>query len=170
MNRFILLYLLILLAANGRAQENQWVGPCYEKEGSPYNQQESVLGRYVVKKHKKKTTIEVDIRTIQIGSEELTIHFSHRETIQAETGILTIHDSYGIKFNLARIVENDQNQFLYKLQVFKKDTTTDCWRPLTVYNSFYEVYNQTITLNNSSIGYEGSSDYFRFVEGFIRLD
>jgi hypothetical protein len=71
---------------------------------------------------------------------------------------------------IAKTLENGSKKYLYKLQVYKKDEQSNCWRPMTASMNFLEVYSQTMSLNLFSIGYPDTKDYFQIAEGWMKFD
>ena len=150
-------------------QTIEFVGQCYNENGMPFNPNDPYVQRYSPKRHKKQNRIEINIRAIKIGSATLIVNFSHVERLKNETSVLKLNDNYGIKLLLARTVENDKNIFLYKLPVFNLDAETGCWRSISTFNGYYEVYSKNIMLNGYRIGNLDSAKMFAIVEGFINI-
>ena len=166
------IFLLVFLLANfgSLAQSDQWKGPCINKNGLPQDPSDYNVQRYSVKKHKKRLPIEISVNKIMLGKKTVDINFTSTITIKSETDIIPMNDSLGIKRNLARIIENQEKRVLYKLQFLKMEKESNCWRPVTIFSSYYEVYNQIISLSGSSVGFEDKPDYIKIVEGWIKLD
>ena len=151
-------------------QTVEFVGECYNENGLPFNANGSYFQRYNPKHHKKKNRIEINIRAIKIGPETVIVNFRHVEKVGCETAVLRLNDNYGVKLLLARTVENGKNIFLYKLPVFNLDAETGCWRSISTFNGYYEVYSKNIMLNGYRIGNLDSVKMFAIVEGFINID
>lgn len=168
--RITLILISLLLVQFAIGQENLWKGSCYDESGKPQNPADFSNQVYQVKKHKKKTPVSLNIKSIKIGSKVINVNIEFNEKIEFETPVIDINESYSVKLILGKTTENEINKFLYKLIVFKKENKSNCLRPLSTFNSFYEVYNQTMSLNLFSIGYENSENFFRIEEGWIKLN
>lgn len=147
-----------------------WKGSCCDHLGKPLNPGEALGQSYIVKKFKTQTPIELNLKSIKVGSKTISLDFHYKDKIEGDTKIININDSVGCKITLAKTVENGDKKYLYKLQIFKKDTMSNCWRPLTNSMSFFDVYAQTMSLNLFGIGYPESNDYFQIVEGWMKFD
>ena len=151
-------------------QSIEFKGECYNEKGNPYNSNNPYNQRYNPKRHKLRTKIEINIRAIKISSKNLIVDFKYVGKVKDETLLLKLNEDYAIKFLLARTVENEKNIFLYKLPIFNFDSESKCWRPISTFVGYYEVYSQNIMLNGYRIGNIDSSRMFQIVEGYINLD
>jgi hypothetical protein len=156
---------------NSTIQTNYtWKGACCDSYGKPLNPGDAMSQVYSVKKFKSKTPIDINIKSVKLGSQTINLDIHYQDNIEGDTKIINLNDSTGIKLTIAKTVENGTKKYLYKLQVFKKDKESNCWRPLTNSMSFFDVYSQTMSLNLFSIGYPDTKDYFQIVEGWIKFD
>ena len=147
-----------------------WQGACYDNNGKPLNPTEPFNQVYNVKKFQSKTPIEINIKSVKLGSQTVSIDFLYKDKIEGDTKILNLNDSVGIKFVVGKTVENSVNKYLYKLEVYKRDKGSNCWRPLATMLSFNSVYAQTVSLSLFSIGAPGTKDYFQIAEGWVKFD
>lgn len=166
---YLILCVFLSLNASVLGQNYEWKGPCFNQNGIPTDPSDPNVLCYSVKKHKRKIPVEISINKILLGTETVQVNFNWGNKIASETEVLELNESFGIKLNIARITENREKRFLYKLQILKMDSETNCWRPLSIFRSYNEVIHQTISLSGTSVGYEGSSDYFKILEGWIKL-
>ena len=147
-----------------------WKGACCDNNGKPLNPGDVSNQVYNVKEFKSKTPIDINIKSVQLGSQTLNLDIHYQDKIEGDSKIINLNDTVGIKFTLAKTMENGIKKYLYKLQVYKKDKESNCWRPLTASMSFFDVYSQTMSLNLFTIGYPNTKDYFQIVEGWIKFD
>lgn len=147
-----------------------WKGVCCDNNGKPLNPGDAMNQFYSVNKFKSKTPIDLNIKSVKLGSQTISLNVHYQEKIEGDTKIINLNDTVGIKITIAKTVENEIKKYLYKLQVYKKDKASNCWRPLTNSMSFFDVYSQTISLNLFGIGYPDTKDYFQIVEGWIKFD
>jgi hypothetical protein len=147
-----------------------WKGACCDNYGKPLNPGDAMSQEYSVKKFKSKTPIDINIKSIKLGSQTISLDIRYQDNIEGDTKIINLNDTTGIKLTIAKAVENGTKKYLYKLQVFKKDKESNCWRPLTLSMNFFDVYAQTISLNLFAIGHPDTKDYFQIVEGWIKFD
>ncbi len=147
-----------------------WKGACCDIYGKPLNPGDALSQVYNVKKFKSKTPIDINIKSVKLGSRTISLDIRYQDNIDGDTKIINLNDTTGIKLTIAKTAENETKKYLYKLQAYKKDKESNCWRPLTNSMSFFEVYSQTISLNLFTIGYPDTKDYFQIVEGWIKLN
>lgn len=147
-----------------------WQGMCCDNNGKPLNSSNISSQVYIVKKFKSKTPIDINIKSVKFGSQTISLDIHYQGKIEGDTKIINLNDTTGIKLTIAKTVENGTKKYLYKLQVYKKDEKSSCWRSMTATISFFDVYAQTISLNLFSIGYTNTKDYFEIVEGWITFD
>ncbi len=147
-----------------------WKGACCDNNGKPINPGDVMSQVYSVKKFKSKTPIDINIKSVKLSSKTISLDIHYQDNIEGDTKIINLNDTVGIKLTIANTEENGSKKYLYKLQVFKKDKESNCWRPLVNSMSFFDVYSQTMSLNLFAIGYPDTKDYFQIVEGWIKLD
>ncbi len=172
-----LLICLLALASAANAQEgtsavvtNQWVGPCCDTAGDPANPADAEYQIYSVKSFKKTTPVQLVIKAITVGSERQSVDFTFTQSIGSETGVLEVTSGVGVKLVLGQVQEHKRNKYVYKLILYKRDTSSNCWRPLSTFNSMYDVYAQTMSLGLMSVGVEGTDDFIRIEEGWMKLN
>jgi hypothetical protein len=147
-----------------------WKGACCDNYGKPLNPGDAMSQVYCVKKFKPETPIDINVKSVRLGSQTISLDLHYQGNIEGDTKIINLNDSVGIKVTIAKMVEYGAKKYLYKLQVYKKDKESNCWRPLINSMSFFDVYSQTISLNLFAIGYPDTKDYFQIVEGWIKFD
>lgn len=147
-----------------------WKGACCDNYGKPLNPTDAFNQGYSVKKFKPKTPIDINIKSVKLGSQTISLNIHYQDNIEGDTKIINLNDTTGIKLTIAKTIENGAKKYLYKLQVYKNDKESKCWRPLTNSMSFFDVYSQAISLNLFSIGYPNTKDYFQIIEGWIKFD
>lgn len=147
-----------------------WKGACCDNNGKLLNPGDAMNQVYSVKKFKSETPIDINIKSVKLGSKTISLNVHYQENIEGDTKIINLNDTVGIKITIAKTVENEIKKYLYKLQVYKKDKASNCWRPLTNSMSFFDVFSQTMSLNLFAIGYPDTRDYFQIVEGWIKFD
>ncbi len=147
-----------------------WKGSCCDNFGKPLNPSDIINQFYNVKKFNPKIQVDINLKSIKIGSKTISLNVNYKDKIEGDTKIVTLNDTVGIKLTIAKTVENGTKKYLYKLQVYKKDIESNCWRALTNSMSFFDVYSQTMSLNLFSIGYPDTKDYFQIVDGWIKFD
>ena len=165
----ILLITLTLFPQLTWGQINSFKGTCCDNKGKPTKSEDLTTNVYIVKKHKSKTPIEVNIKSVTLGVKTVMVDISYKDVIDYETPLININDTVAIKLVLGKTTENNINKYLYKLLVYKHETKSNCWKTLTAFNAFYEVYSQTMTLSKVAVSY-GNADYFQIQEGWIKLN
>ncbi len=145
-------------------------GPCCDASGNPSNPADPAYQVYTVRSFKKTTPVELVIKSITIGKERRSVDFKFNASIASETDVLQITDGLGVKIVLGQIQENKRNKYIYKLIIFRRDQASDCWRPLSTFLQMMDVYAQTISLNMYSIGAEGTEDFVRIEEAWMKLN
>jgi len=177
MKKIILITSVLFLTQISFGQEGEvetstyfYQGPCCDANGKPMNPADYSSQVYAVNKFNKKTLIDLNIKSVKIGSETISVDLKHKEKIEGETSIISLTDTIGIKLVIGKTIENNIKKYVYKLLVFKRDVQSNCWRPLTTMNSMFDVYNQTMSMNLYSIGTPDTKDYFQIVEGWIKFN
>lgn len=145
-------------------------GPCCDASGDPSNPADPAYQTYSVKSFKQKTPVEIAITSIIIGKERHIVDFKFRAAVGAETEVLNVTDSVGIKLVLGQMRENKRNKYIYKLIVYRRDGASNCWRPLSTFNQMFDVYAQTISLSLFSLGDRESEGFVEIVEGWMKLN
>ena len=112
-----------------------WKGGCCDNYGKPLNPGDAMSQVYTVKKFKSKTPIDINLKSVKLGSQTISLDIHYKDNIEGDTKIINLNDTTGIKLTIAKTIENGTKKYLYKLQVFKNDKESNCWRPLT--NSMY---------------------------------
>lgn len=148
----------------------KYKSPCFTKDGKPMNPAEYSFQVFEVKRFKKKIPIDINIKSIVLGKKTVNLNFQYSAKIESETNILSITDSIGLKLILGKTIENGIKKYVYKIMIFKKDKDSDCWRPLTIMNSMYDVYNKKMSINQFGIGTKGTENYFEINVGWIVFD
>jgi len=146
-----------------------WKGPCVDSTGKPVNPGEPYSQVYEVRKFRKRTQVEIEIKQIRLGDQLSKINLGYKGRIMDETSILPLGLGLGFKLVIGKSIENETRKYLYKLVILKYDQSTSCWHPLTPTTTYYEVWAKTISLAYS-VGTEGTNDYFQIVEGWIKFD
>ena len=177
MKKLLLILSVFLLTQTSFGQEGEvgsntytYQGPCSDSNGKPINLADFSNQVYTVKKFSKKTLIDFNIKSVKIGLETIGLDLKHKDKIEGETSIIQLTDTIGVKLVIGKTIENNVKKYVYKLLVFKKDSQSNCWRPLTTMNTMFDVYNQTLSLNLYSIGTPDTKDYFQIVEGWIKFN
>lgn len=147
-----------------------WQGECYDNNGKPFNPGGRMSQVYMVNNFKSKTPIDINIKSIKLGSQTIKLDIRFKDNIEGDTKIINLNDTVGIKLIIAKTVENGAKKYLYKLEVFLKDQESNCWRPLTFSIPYNDVYTQTVSLNFFAIGYTDKPDYFEIVEGWLKFN
>jgi len=157
------------ISEESSAQTYEWKGECCDENGKHYvpSVYESF---YAVKKFKKKIPIEINFKAIQLGKKVISIDVHYADKISGSTKLINLNDTIAIKLVIGKVVEDENDKYLYKLLVFTKDKVINCWRPLTIVSNFTTVYSQTISLNQYAIGYSDKNNYFQIIEAWVKFD
>lgn len=147
-----------------------WQGACFDNKGKPLNPSDPSNQVYNVKKFQSKTQIEINIKSVKLGSQTVSIDINYKDKVESDTKIINLNDTIGIKVVIGKATENGIKKYLYKFLVYKKDKGSNCWRPMTSANYFYDVYAQTMSVNLYAIGFPNTKDYFQILEGWIKYD
>ena len=165
------LYIIALFTVHlGISQSNIYLGGCCDDKGKPKNPGDATLNFYHVKKHSKTLAFELKIESITLGQEKLKIDLHFKGNINCDTPILKVNDSLGIKVIIGKTTENGLNKFMYKIDFYHMDKPNECWKSAMQFTSFFEIYNQTQSLDLFAIGIEGENDYFRIDSGWMKLN
>ena len=147
-----------------------WKGSCCDNNGKSLNSEDVSNQVYEVQKFMPLIPIEINLKSIRLGSNTFSISTRYTNKIEGDTKIINLNDSLGIKFVIGKVIETGIKKYICKLLVFKMDKESNCWRPLNSGNSFFDIYAQIQSLNLYSIGYIGTKDYFQIIEGWIKFD
>jgi hypothetical protein len=159
-----ILFLFILTTQITKAQTQEWQSPCYEDEQPVLSDDEPLY----IKKFPEKIPVTIEIKKIEYGSTSIDCNFKFTGKIDYETGLFHLNDTLGVKFSFAKTKIHGKNKYLYDMVVYKKEQ--GCWRGLTTYHNYHEVYAQTIRLNGSSISTNNNKMYFSFADAYFRFD
>jgi hypothetical protein len=78
-----------------------------------------------VESFKDSLTLSINLREIYIGKKIKEIEFKHTEVITTESSIIKVNKDMAIRISIARVVDNGEKCYLYKIHLFER--YKDCW-------------------------------------------
>lgn len=120
---------------------------------------------FTVDQFHEQTPVSLHIKSVFFKGKENAVNFTWNGKIKFETDLLKVNDSLAVKLVIGKTSDNRQNKFLYKLMVY--EWKKDCWKAMSIFDTFYSVCANPVQLNGYAIGSPGDSYYFRIKEGAI---
>ncbi len=84
-----------------------------------------ILGIKPVESFNDSLTLSIDLSEIYIGKKTKEIEFKYTEVIKSESTLIKVNGDMAIKISIARVIDNGNKYYLYKIHLFQKHK--DCW-------------------------------------------
>jgi hypothetical protein len=68
-----------------------WRGACCDKNGKPLNPGDAISQVYSVRKFKSKTPLEINLKSVKIGTQTISLDINYKEKIEGDTKIIRIN-------------------------------------------------------------------------------
>lgn len=78
-----------------------------------------------VESFKDSVTLTINLNEIYVGKKTKSVKFVHTELITSESSIIEINKEMAIRVSIARVIDNGNKCYLYKIHLFEK--YKDCW-------------------------------------------